>query len=582
MSLRHHCLLRVAPFLIVAASLRAQTNAPNTASDLPTIRSKVSVVLVDVVVTQAKGEPAPGLEEKDFQILEDGKKQTISFFEEHKGAAPSPVNLPPMPPHVFANNPAIQTSDSTNVLLLDWLNTQPQDQPYVRAQIIKYLRGMSPGTRMAIFTLGSRLHLVQGFTSDPSGLLAALDNEKAGAETQSSPLLPTAQQNAADQGIIELMIMNQAAPSAVQAVRQEMADSAGSQSDARIRITLRALQQLARYLSRIPGRKNVIWFSGSFPISIFPDAGTPRQYQRNVQQTADEFTADQVAVYPVAAVGLVGEAAFDPTMGSTTRSQRVDLRGANSSGIADQIAMESLAKDTGGHAFYDTNGLTAAVSHAIEDGSHYYTLTYTPTNAAMDGKYRRIQLKLSGGKYKLDYRRGYYADDTKTEQAADQTPEGDALLPLMGFGMPDFAQIVYKARVQPSNPQPGPGAVRAGSNAGLKGPVTRYGVDFAIAARDLRLEASPDGVRRGHIEVMIVAYDPNGKPLNLMVAKYGVALPPQAYVDAQQQGLQVRGEIDVPSGEVFLRTGIYDLNSHAAGTLGIPLNETASLVAPAK
>ncbi|MGC1621129.1 MAG: VWA domain-containing protein [Candidatus Acidiferrum sp.] len=573
MLLRLGCLT---PFLFAAAVLHAQDKAPSRANELPTIRSKVNVVLLDVVVTKGKSEPVPALQEKDFEILEDGKRQTISFFEEHKGAAPPPVHLPQLPPNVYANNREIQSSDSVNVLLLDWLNTQPRDQPYVREQIIKYLKAMPPGTRLAIFTLVSRLHLVQGFTSDPSGLLAAVDSDREGAETQTSRLLPTAQQNAAEQGILELMIMNQASPSAVEAVRQEMAASTGSQIDARIKITLRALQQLARFLSPIPGRKNVIWFSGSFPVSIFPDADMPRQYQRETEQTADAFTADQVAVYPVAAVGLVGEAAFDPTMGSTRRSQRVDPRGANSSGIADQIAMEALAKDTGGHAFYDTNGLADAVNHAIEDGSHYYTLTYTPANMKMDGKYRRIEVKIAGGKYKLDYRRGYYAGDVKTELLADQTPEGDPLLPLMTFGMPDFAQIFYKMRVQPANTQPGPSAARAGSNAGLTGPVTRYAVDFGIAAQNLRLEAAPDGVRRGHIEVMVVAYGRDGKPLNLTKARYGVALPPRDYEDALQEGLQVHSEIDVPNGEVYLRTGVYDLNAHNAGTLGVSLAVAAN------
>jgi VWFA-related protein len=579
---RFHSLVCLFSLFLAASTAHCQAPSPGAVSTPPVIRAKVNVVLVDVVVTKGKSEPIPGLQEKDFEILEDGKRQTISFFEEHKAAAPAPANLPPLPANVYANNRGVPATDSVNVLLLDWLNTQPQDQPYVREQIVKYLKAMPAGTRMAIFTLGTRLHLVQGFTSDTSGMMAAIDNDKEGTKAQTSPLLPTAQQSAADQGIIDLMIMNQAAPSAVDAVRQEMAASAGSQIDARINITFRALQQLARYLSTIPGRKNVIWFSGSFPVSIFPDAGMPRQYQSEVRKTADEFTSDQVAIYPVAAVGLVGEAAFDPTMGSTTRSQRVNLRQGDSNGLSDQIAMETLAKDTGGHAFYDTNGLADAVSHAVDDGAHYYTLSYSPTNAKMDGKFRHIEVKIVGGRYKLDYRRGYYASDSSAELLADRTPEGDPLLPLMTFGMPDFAQIFYKVKVQPASPQPGPGAARAGSNTGLKGPITRYSIDFEIATQNLRLEASPDGVRRGHIEVMVVAYDRDGKPLNLTSARYAVALPPAVYEDAQREGLQVHSEIDVPNGEVFLRTGIFDLNAHNAGTLGVSLTIAANEISGGK
>jgi len=572
--------LRFAPLFVAAVAVHAQTSASVSAGDQanaqPVIKSKVNVVLVDIVVTKGKGEPVPGLRQEDFKVTEEGKAQTISFFEEHKGAPPAAAGSEALPPHVYANDPSIKKADSVNVLLLDWLNTQPQDQPYVRLEIAKYLRSMAPGTRLAIFTLVARLHMVQGFTGDPAELLAALDDKKAGAEPQKSPLLPTTQQTAADQAIVEMMIMNQASPAAVEAVRQETAENGSTRVESRIALTLRALQQLARYLSSIPGRKNVIWFSGSFPVGIFPDAGVPRQYQRDVQQTAGQLTADQVAIYPVAAVGLVGAAGFDPTKGSTTRSERVNIRAGSSDRAADQIAMETLARDTGGHAFYDTNGLTDAMSHAVNDGSHFYTLAYTPTDMKMDGKFRHIQVKVSGRSFKVDYRRGYYAADANTEHAAEQTPEGDALLPLVGFGMPDFAQIVFKARVMPSDPQPAAGAARAGSNTALKGPLTRYGVDFLISAEDLKFDTTPDGVRHGHIELMVVAYDRDGKPLNLVTAKYKVALQPPDYVKAQQQGLQVHAEIDVPAGEVFLRDGVYDLNSHSAGTLGISLSESAT------
>jgi VWFA-related protein len=76
------------------------------------------------------------------------------------------------------------------------------------------------------------------------------------------------------------------------------------------------------------------------------------------------------------------------------------------------MAMEQLAADTGGKAFFNTNDLNAAMMHAIENGSHYYTLVYTPTNKKMAGAYRKIEVKTTVGKYNLSYRRGYNADDS--------------------------------------------------------------------------------------------------------------------------------------------------------------------------
>lgn len=85
--------------------------------------------------------------------------------------------------------------------------------------------------------------------------------------------------------------------------------------------------------------------------------------------------------------------------------------------------------------------------------------------------------------------------------------------PLMGRNLPDYSQILYKIPVQQSNPQPPADAPRAGSNE-LKGPFSRYGVDFAVAPEDLKLNRTPDRVLHGAIEVMLVVYDSEGKPLN--------------------------------------------------------------------
>jgi len=189
----------------------------------------------------------------------------------------------------------------------------------------------------------------------------------------------------------------------------------------------------------------------------------------------------------------------------------------------------------------------------------------------MDGKYRAIQVKVLRGGYKLAYRRGYYAEETKPESGVDQDTAADPLLRLMAFGLPDSTQIVYKVRVQPSNPQPRADAPRAGANTELKAPFTRYIVEYAIAAEDLALNLTHDGIRHGDIEAMLAAYDFDGKPLNVVVTNFGIELKPNVYEEAKKVGLQLRQEIDVPQEDFYLRTGIYDRGSARTGTLGIPL-----------
>jgi len=588
-------LLAVIP-LFCALSLQSQIASPDSGNAVAKIKTKVRLVLVDVVVTDGKGDAVAGLNKQDFEVLEDGKPQTISTFEEHHGAPPpTQVKLPPLPPHVYTNFPITQTSDAVNVLLLDAMNTPTQDQSYVHTEMIKCLRTIPPSARIAIFTLASRLRMLQGVTTDSSELLKALNSVQGWP--QESPLLPSDAETEAIHRLIGFLAENSAptppttellGADPINALRQFLLDSQKFQAEVRIRITLQAMQQLARYLSGIPGRKNVIWFSGSFPAGFYPDTtvADPFRYTRDfgddMRKTADLLTAAQVAIYPIAAGGLAPDAIYKANANEIGQKRGQDaaqdewqqMRTAAVTRGSSQIAMDQLAKDTGGKAFYNTNGLYDALTSVVNNGSRYYSLSYSPTNPKMDGKYRHLQVKLLKGKDTLAYRRGYYADDLETVLAAGQKPETDPLLMLMGRNLPEYSQILYKIKVLPSDPQPPPDAPRIGSNPELKGPFTRYSVDFAIAPQDLKIDSTPEGGRHSNIEIVLLAYDGEGKPLNFVVTKGDVNFDDKLYANVQQVGLQIHREIDVPKEYVYLRTGIYDLKSNAAGTLGVPLPDT--------
>ena len=115
---------------------------------------------------------------------------------------------------------------------------------------------------------------------------------------------------------------------------------------------------------------------------------------------------------------------------------------------ADKImAMEQLAADTGGKAFFNTNDLNGATQKAIADGAHYYTIAYSPKNKKMDGGYRQIKIKIPDTKYKLAYRPGYNADDvSKIEAKANADPLREQML----LGMPNATQLLYGLRVIPA------------------------------------------------------------------------------------------------------------------------------------
>ncbi len=574
-------------------------SAPTSNSQAPlTFQSNVRVVLLDVIVTDSNGNPVTGLTQNDFRVFEDDKPQHIASFAEHAGAPITTADLPPLPPNVYTNYPAVKTADSINVLLMDSLNTQMADQQFVHQQTIKYLKTLPAGARVAIFTLSSRLRMVQEFTSDSSRLLEALD-DPALSLPRHSPLLKSQAESQADSDLINQTTVNQMsqgvtpptlaqdAVDPVNALKSLIDEKDAAMTEARIGITLSALQQLARYLSAYPGRKNVIWVSGSFPIVLFPDANflnpavTPQMYMHEIQRTADLCTAAQIAIYPVTAEGLMIHSIYQadnsaisevrPSMMSQNNvgQMNAELQSVSST----RFTAESLAKNTGGQAFFNSNGISNILTRVTNQGMHYYSLSYSPTNTKTDNRFRHTRVESTNPRYSLSYRRGYYATDSKTGSGAADAQ--DPLLPLMGFGLPDMAQIVYKLSVTLSSAKSSGSSVNAVSHP--KGPTTHYTLDFAVSLNQIKLDVQPDGSRRAQLEVKAVAYDDAGKPLNTTGQRGLLSITPEGFQEAREFGVHFQEELDLPSStDVHLRTGVYDLNSGNAGTLGVRVHTQAS------
>jgi hypothetical protein len=295
------------------------------------------------------------------------------------------------------------------------------------------------------------------------------------------------------------------------------------------------------------------------------------------------LTLSKVAVYPINAQGMMVEHGMEADSAGPSRMGGIRAYSGEANQRADTIfAMEELAADTGGKAFYNTNDLNGALQHAIDNGSHYYTLVYTPTNKKMDGKYRRIEVKLTDGHYKLAYRRGYNADDDSA-LAAQMPPESDPLRPLLMHGLPAATQLLYGVRVVPASPQPAPNATHAGKNPALACPCTRYSIDFMIRWTDVALAATGSNTHTGKLQLGLMAYDREGNAVNWIGATQGMNLAPDVFAAIQKSGVPAHMEIDLPDKDIYLVTGVYDWNSGKAGTLEIPLHpQTATQSAAVK
>ncbi len=581
-----------------AAVLSAAAQDSTATGKVPVFSTQARDVIVDVVVRK-DNKSVKGLSASDFLVYEDGKPQKIDFFQEHTTHAlpPNAVSpLPKMPPGVYTNVPAAPLDEAVDVLLLDSLNTEPADQINVHQQILKFLGSVRPGTRVAIFALGTRLHFVQGFTSDMSAILEALQDKKLHVGPTKNSHYQTRSDIEDDKetiSILRSMLMGNS-DAGIEAMQAALEDEGSMQFANRTAITLDALQFLARYLGNVPGRKNLIWFASSFPVNVFPspqqqqDMQNERIYLSQVKKTADLLTVSRVAVYPIGAEGVMQNYAMSPennayisgadganSSNGTRGAEMMKSIGNENSAHADNIFnMEQLAKETGGRAFYNTNDLSAAIEDAMDDGANYYTLTYSPTNKKMNGKFRKIEIKVAGKGYKLAYRQGYNADLTPGGKV-DSSPE--TLRSLMVLGLPNATQILYGLRVAPLSPQPAPGSARAGKNNALKGDTVRYSVDFLVRWTDVRLEQLSNGDYSGKLQFEIYAYDLDGHPVNWTGGIQQMDLTPDLYKAIQASGIPGHFEIDLPKGKgIFFETGVLDWGTRKAGTLQFSVRDTGS------
>ena len=528
------------------AQLASQPQTPKP----PVIHVQSNLVLVDVVVTR-NGAPVKGLTKDQFRVLENGKEQELKVFDDHSEAEqtitatraastgrPAP-RTPSLAPNNYSDFTQYPPSGAVNVLLLDALNTPVADQATVRKQMLGYLRKIPPGTQLAVFTLDSQLHVVQGFTADPSLLAKAISNK----DDINRPAL-------GDWSI-----------------------------DNRERITLAALKQISHYLSVIPGRKSLIWFSESFPLAIM------RGYYEDVRETSRSLTAARIAVYPVDARGLftpesVNDASFDATIklpaeggGAAVLDAQVmrDRQQGASEGIylADQT-IQQIAGETGGKAFVNSNGFQDAIKRALADGANYYTIGYTPQGKD-DGQFRRIKVSVNGG-YQLSYRDGYYANS-----AGRETDTGASMMKeAVQLGAPTPFDIPFKVRVIPSSdpvasgftPRAGPAGDKAKE---LKPSLTRYLIDYMVDAHHFVFQKTPDGVAHARLEFTALAYDGDGRVLNGTERAFGLDLPPEVYTQVMSGGFPQHQEIDLPAGQVILRIVVHDLGSSRAGATEVPL-----------
>jgi VWFA-related protein len=613
-------LLFSAPLFVTQAAPNSGQQTPRDASIAATpsaqFQVQVPLVLEDLVVLDHDGNPAHGLKPSDFTVTENGKLVTFKNFEEHAaqpaGQAVRMNQLPALGPNIFTNMVATPSTDSLNILLFDALNTPMTDQAEMRQQMLEYLKTLPPGIPIAVFGLGSQLYMLNGFSTNPKVLAAAVEMSKD--LMHASPLLdnpvanlPTPQMSdfvkenldLNDPGVLRML----------EQMRQFELETKIGQTSQRVQHTMLALSQLARYLSGLPGRKNVIWFSGSFPLNFIPDPSQAQpfmavaDFQDEVRKTTDLLARSEVAVYPVDGRMLFTNPAFDASQKDNllfgARSSNAPLGGPGVLHIddtstrpavvdavhdfaiktsAEHATMTEIAENTGGKAFFDTNDLTSAVEKAVNDGSNYYTVAYTPPDPKFDGTYRRIEVKIDRPDLRLSYRKSYIADNPNEAWQGKKVLPQSTMQAAMMFGSPAATQLLMSVQTTPEDkPVNDPSLGTKPDSKLMKPPYRRYNLVESVDVHNVLFTTTSDGVHHGKFEFAALIYDSDGQLLNSSSNRMSLDFPPDRYAAILDRGLRVGQTIEAPlKGSYFLRVGIYDANGDRVGAVEIP---TASIKA---
>jgi VWFA-related protein len=548
------------------APAAAGAQSPENKSTPPFVfKTSTHLVLVDVIATNAKGEPVTDLAAEDFLVSEDGHPQTLRSFSLQQPAhdrSDLQAVSQPLPPGVVTNIPRHRKGDIWSVIVLDTLNSPMLDQSDTRQQLLKVLEKL-PDQPVAIYVLGARLRLIQDFSSDPAILKQAiarlnnkasvlLDNPKGGHEGERYP--------AAFFGSLP--------EQAKASILRWEGEGTASRTRSRLQITLEALNAIAANLKSLSGRKNLIWVSEGFPFAIDPgnvvqahESVSGRDYTVAVSKTANALFDSQVAIYPIDSRGMVPSQVYDPAsrgfdaigQGESQIGLKSTVSEQNNNLDTTHGSMQEIAERTGGKAFYNRNEIGNAIVESMNDGATYYTLSYSPSNRDWNGRFRRISVKSKRSGVKLRYRLGYFAIEPATVSRQEQIA---AFEHAMDITTPASTALLFQARVFPPSDKTQNQVV----------------VNYSIAAAGLSFEKGQDQLQHASVNCAVEAYSSKGELVKKDGTTLTAALQPDIYDKILREGLPCQEKLALPAGDYIFRLGVRDNTTGAIGTADTQLS----------
>ena len=392
----------VASVLIVSSSGFAQAQDAQQPPQQSQYRVRVTteLVLVNVVARDKKGNLIRDLKKDDFTLFEDGKRQTVSTFDFENvdelvaaGAAEATVSGTAVQPGLLRTTPEGNVTFNGRdrrlmLLFFDFSAMEPEDiERTVDAAITFVKTRMQPADMVALVSLATSLHIDLDFTDNKDRVLSVLS------------AYTTGQGQGFDNGTTG---SSEGAAETSGAFSADDTDYNTFSADRK----LLALQAIMQTLGKISQKKSLIYFSNGISQSGVDNQSALRA------ATASAVKAN-VSIYPVDIRGLQafppgGEAQNASLHGQAAYNGNAVLNDL-SGNAATQETLSTLASDTGGKAFFDSNDFGGVFSQVQKDTSAYYVLGFTSTNPLKDGRYRHIKVQVNRPDARLEFRSGYYA-----------------------------------------------------------------------------------------------------------------------------------------------------------------------------
>jgi VWFA-related protein len=362
------------------------------------LRVSTEIVLVNVVARDKHGNLVRDLKKEDFTVFEDGKKQELASFDFEKvdelamaGAAGTTISGTTGAGGLL-NSKQEKSLDARDrrlmLMFFDFSAMEPDDIDRSVEAGKKYVQTkMGPADMVALMSLSTNLNLDLDFTDDKTKMLSILSSYNS---SQGQGFANGA--TGSSEGTAETS----------GSYTPDDTDYNTFSADRK----LLALESVMQAMGKIPQKKSLIYFSNGISQSGVDNQSALRA------ATAAAVKAN-VSIYPVDVRGLTafppGGAAQSASLhGQSAYSGASTLNDLNGN-AASQETLYTLAADTGGKAFMDTNELSGVFTQVQKDTSAYYVLGYTSSNHTKDGRFRRLKVQINRQDVKLEYRAGYYA-----------------------------------------------------------------------------------------------------------------------------------------------------------------------------